>query len=383
MALLHQVGLRALSVTYEDTFGEYEATPGDFISFTYEGDPIERKPMLTVDTGGQANGTLGVTETQVLTVGFDQTFKTILNPNLVGIVCASMGASENTATAKYNYYTFLSSPASVTLKSRNLLEKYGDVAATHGTTGTGAGIVQYSGVQPYSLAVEADKSGWIKCDVGIRGYAAYKNPTDHTVGTVNDNRVAKASWLRFGDATLKTGTVDFNTPTANTPNFTSTADWKAKLQSFSWSVKANILEGGIYQFGTTATGTTDGTAKEYPFSGYEVSLKAKFMSASTEDATDFWKTREMAQTEFAVQIPIIGQSQGSSEYYTVTALFPRVRVKSCNLVNDNGVLMHDVEFQAIMLPNAASASATVLSTETFLYVTVVNTDTPSTFVGTI
>lgn len=374
---LQAVSFCGLSETYEDTFGEYESTITNFTGFAYEGDPIERKAVTVASTAGMATGALGVTQTEVVTVGFDASRKFILTPDLAGICLTSLGASESSGTANINYLTFLSSPSSVTLKSRNLLEKYGDASATHGASGT-ANIVQYSGVQPTSFMVEADKSGYVKATVQMKGYAAYKN-SSLTVAGLNDNRVSKTQFLRFGDATFKTGTNTF--VTTGLPQFSSTADWKAKLQSFSWSVVAKIVEGGMYQFGTTATGTLDGTVKEYPFAGYEATLKARFMSQSVEDATDFWKTREMAQTEFAVQIPIVGQLAAGSDYYSVIALFPRVRVKSANLVTDNGVLMHDVDFEVIFRGNSAADAADTAIAETFLYVTVKNNDSPTSYIA--
>lgn len=378
MAVLPQaVSMRGFSETYEDTFGEYESTITNFTVFPYEGDPIERKAMTIATTKGMANGTLGVTNTEVVTVGLEGEHKSILTPDLAGIMLTSLGASESSGTADINYLTFLSSPASVTLKARNMLEKYGDAAATHGTSGNN-NVVQYSGIQPTSFQVDGDKSGYVKCTTSLIGYAAYKNSA-LTVAGMNDNRVLKTQYLRFGDATLKTGTNTF--VTTGLPQFTSTADWKAKLQSFSWSIKANIVEAGLYQFGVTTTGTVDGTVKEYPFSGYETTLKAKFMSASVEDATDFWKTREMAQTEFAVQIPIVGQLATGSDYYSVIALFPRVRVKSSNLVSEDGVLMHDVDFEVIFRGNSAADAADTAIAETFLYVTVTNNNVPTSYIA--
>lgn len=365
-ALPQAVNMRAFSETYEDTFAEYEPTAADFTAFAYEGDPIERKAIITATDGGTANGTLGIRNTEVLTEGFDAEHKGILTPDLAGIALTSMGAGESNST-NIHYLKFLSSPNSVTLKQRNICEKVGDI------------IAQYSGVQITSFMVEADKSGYIKNTLGLRGYGAYKlSSATLSAATMNDNRVAKAQFLRFGDATLKTGTNTF--ATTGLPQFTSTADWKAKLQSFSWSVKANLVESGIYQFGTTSTGTVNGYAKDYPFAGYEATLKAKFLSSSVEDATDFWKTREMAQTEFALQIPIVGQLASGSDYYSVIALYPRVRVKSATAVVEDGVHMRDVEFEVIFRGNSAADAADTAIAETFLYVTVTNNGTPSSYI---
>jgi hypothetical protein len=262
-----------------------------------------------------------------------------------------------------------------------MIEKYGDVAATHGTGGAGTtGVVQYSGIQPVSFTVEGDKSGYIKCTTGLQGYYAYKCSAI-TPAAMNDNRVLKTQYLRFGDATLQTSSQAITYASTGLPQLGSNVDWKAKLQSFSYSIKANVVESGKYQFGTTATGTLSGTVKEYPFAGYEATLKAKFMSASVEDATDFWKTREMAQTEFAVNIPIVGQLAAGSDYYSVIALVTRTRVKSCNLVVEDGVLMHDVEFEVIFRPNSAADASDTAIAEVFAYFTIKNNNTPTSYIA--
>lgn len=383
MAVLPQaVSMRAFAETVDASVGAYESTITNFTTFPYEGDPLQRKAVTIASDKGMANGALGVANTEVVTVGLEGEHKSILTPDLAGIVLTSMGASEASGTANINYLSFLSSPTAVTLKSRNMLEKYGDAIATHGTGSPGTtGIVQYSGIQPVSFQVDGDKSGYVKCTTGLQGYTAYKCSALTPAG-MNDNRVLKTQYLRFGDATLKTSSQAITYATTGLPQLGTSVDWKAKLQSFSWSVKANIVEAGKYQFGTTATGTIDGKVKEYPFAGYEATLKAKFMSASVEDATDFWKTREMAQTEFAVEIPIVGQLAAGSDYYSVIALFTRCRVKTCNLVTEEGVLMHDVEFEVIFRPNSAADASDTAIAETFLYVTVKNNNTPTTYVAT-
>lgn len=367
MTVLPQaVNFRAIAETYEDTFAEYEGTAADYSAFAYEGDPIERKAGVIATDGGMANGTFGIRNTEVLTEGFDVEHKSILTPDFAGIALTSLGAGESNST-NIHYLKFLSSPNSVTLKQRNIIEKMGDI------------ITQYSGCQITSFGVEADKAGYVKNMAQIRGYGNYKTTSlALSAATMNDNRINKDQFLKFGDATLKTGTNSFST---GVPVFTSTADWKAKLRSFSWSIKANIVESGVYQFGTTTTGTTDGKAKDWPFAGYEVALKAKFLSASVEDATDFWITREIAQTEFALQIPIVGKLASGSDYYSVIALFPRVRVKRAAPVVEDGVHMRNVEFEVIFRGNSAADAADTAIAETFLYVTCTNNGTPASYIA--
>lgn len=343
MPLMQAASKRGFSKGYEDTFGEYEETASDYVCFNYEGDPIEVQEDVLYVNNDEVSGSVEPTDSELLTYKIDGTHVNRLTPTLAGLFFTAL-ADTNATTAGVASYThkctFLSSGSSgafTGIKTRNMLEKFGDK------------LYQYSGVGMTSLEIAQDAKGYAKATIGLRGLAAYKS-SSITFANMITYMVAE-DYLTFADMSFKRGTYD-----QATNIFSSLTDFTAKVRSLNFKFENTIDESGAYQMGSSSK-----YIRAMPISGRTISLTAKVSFNSVDDLTDDWFTDYFEQTERAIQVPIIGAVIGGTEKYSVILNFPKVRAKTIKVSNDNGILTRDLEFTIMGTPNG-----------TTLYVEVIN-----------
>lgn len=344
MALMHATGKRGISKTYEDTFGEYEDTPTDYICFNYEGDPIEvQEDVLHINTD-EVSGSVEPTLSEIITYKLDGSHVNRLTPSLAAFFFTSAAdsiATTNPETGVYQHICkFLSSGTSgawASLKTRNMSEKFGDK------------IYQYSGVGFPSIEIAQDSKAYAKGTLGVKGLAAYK-ASSITAAQMQTAMVAE-DYLLFSDMGFKRGTYDQSTDV-----FSSVTDYTAKVRSLNFKFENTIDEAGAYLMGSASK-----YIKAMPITGRSISLTAKVSFNSVDDATDDWFTDFLAQTEWALNIPMEGALAGATQKFSVIINIPKARAKTIKVSNDNGILTRDLEFTVMGTPNGTTLTATIIS----------------------
>lgn len=335
-----KISLRGFSKGYEDTFGEYEDTANAadyFVDTPDEPAPIMAAPNLIYTDADSANGTFGATTTANITYGFEGEHVSVLKPDIAGTIIGAQATTEtNTGAGPYTHkYKFQSSGSSgaLSIKSRNMLE-------AHGNT-----IDQYSGVVAPEFEIIADKSGYVKLRAALMGYAA-KKTSSFTLANMVTQTVSLSQGLKFGDAKMIKGT--HNT---GTDSFTAVDTYNPYVESFSIKHAMNIVDSTKYQMGSQT-----GLVKAWDVGGISCEVKAKVHitavdSSSPSGEAQNWLTWLMGQTEFALQFPIVGALISGSDYFTVTTVFPKVRLKAAKEIAEDGILKRELDFEVIYTPN--------------------------------
>lgn len=339
-----KVGKWGLSKTYEDTFAEYEDTASDYECFNYEGGIIRVQPNTYFENSNEVNLTHGAVVASIINNKLEGSRSCRLTTNLAAMaftgICQTVTVT-NPESGAYKSVCELESTAALTIKTRNMLEKYGAL------------ISQHAGVFIRSIEITGERGGHVMANVDLIGTGKYKASSITAANMKTYSAVQEANNRNF-----KYGDVDFIKGTFNlsTNVFSTVTNYSSDLISFA--AKIGLQTEQDYQFSDSTGNVTD----IIPIKP-EISLTAV---VKTSDQTT-WRDLRDNQTEFAISIPIIGYNFTGTAYYTVTLDFPKVRVKVADPQDDNGKIVTNLEFQPIMTENDTCFVATIIN-ETTTYV---------------
>jgi hypothetical protein len=340
MALQAAVGRRAFSETYEDTWGEYEETTTDFTSFNYDGDPIFHKARNLYVNDNECSGSAQPTQSEILTLEATGSHKGRLTPMLAGIFFSSL-CDTYTATAgdssTYTHGCKFKSSTIPSIKSRNMLELAGGV------------VRQYSGVVFPSFEMSVEKEQFVNATMGVVGYYATKT-SSLTVANMETYKNAE-TYMNFGDVSFARGTYDQSTDV-----FSSVDSFTTKVRSLTVKCEATMDDNYAYQLGNTTKTRNGALAVDTKWT-----ITGQLLINALDDATDDWLTDYLAQTEWAVNIPIVGEIAGGAVPYSITLDFPKCRCKQVDLGKDNGLLVRNIELTVMGTPNGTTAFARIVN----------------------
>lgn len=342
-SLSNKTDLRGISLTYEGTYGNEEVTSSNILAYPYRGQPLEVKPVHVFTDGETANGTLGVSRMDIITQEINESMEMELHSDLVSQVLHGLANSQSEATTSPESYTsLLYSQALPTLKSRNVVERYGTE------------LVQYTGCvfTGFSVSISASDNNKIgKLTIPIRGYHTLQTSPTVTYANLGTQMVSLDGFLSHGDTSFLRGAA-FSSANLNTgiTAWSTVDDFTSKMESVEYGVNYPLLESALWKAGTTSSGTRVKSYRVTPeLAGPpSVTLKAKVRCNNLDDSTDDWYTEMIAETEFSIRVSSIGKVISSGVYSTVQATFPNVRIKSCPLVKEDGIYKRDVEFEVLM-----------------------------------
>lgn len=343
MSLKIAEGWRALSHKVEAAYGNLNATAAgaDFVAFPYKGGPIYRKS--DVDTNAdEVNGAFLPHLTYLRKTYIEDTIKGYLTPELAAIALRGFATTEATVTTvgttgKQHIYkisgTKLGDSSTGLFRTMNLIEK------------EGGSIVQYSGLVMPSLKVMFKRGAWVEFEAPIHGFKATQASSILTTNAqMKAIRVAE-SYMKHNDVTFKRGTTYTanNSTTLDVLGGTVT-NWHAKMISGELQIGAEAEK--QWQMGDTS---------KYVSKLEPTKAIAELSAVFEADAITEWQDFYEAETEFGIEIPIVGSLiAGGTAYYTVTFDFSRVKVASVETGEDNGKLTRAVKFHILADPGAAN-----------------------------
>lgn len=340
MALLKATGRRAFSKTYEDTWGEYEETPGDFTSLNFDGAHLFHKAKNLYLNENEVTGSLHPTQSEILTRELRGDHKGRLSPMLAGLFFSSWCdtySSTPGASSTYTHMCKFKSSVQPSMKSRNMLEL------------CGGAVRQYSGIVFPSFEISSEKEQFINATMGVLGYYATKT-SSVTAANMETNKNTE-SYMNFGDLAFSRGTYN-----QSTDAYVATDTFTAKVRSLTIKCEVLLDENSMYQMGNTTT-TVD---NQIPINT-KWTISGKLQINALDDATDDWLTDYFARTTWAVQVPITGAIAAGAVNYYIGYNFPVCEIASCDLTEDNGLLTRDIEITVLGTPNGTSAVVNIVN----------------------
>lgn len=343
MSLKIAEGWRALSHKVEAAYGNLNATANgaDFVAFPYKGTPLFRKSDV-ITNADEVNGAFLPNQAVLYKTYIEDSIKGYLTPELAAIVVRGFAGTEATVTTvgttgKQHIYklsgTKLGDTSTGLFRTMNLIEKEGST------------IVQYSGLVCPSLKVSFKRGAWVEFEAPIHGFKATQASSILTTNAqMKAIRVAE-SYLKHNDVTFKRGTTYTanNSTTLDVLGGTVT-NWNAKMISGELNIGTELEK--QWQMGDSSKYVT----KLEP-----TKVVAELSAVFEADAITEWQDFFEAETEFGIEIPIIGSViAGGSANYTVQFDFSRVRVASVETGEDNGKLTRNVKFHILGDPGAAN-----------------------------
>lgn len=319
-----QAGIRA--------FSRQVITPGNdihgtetFLGFEYEGDPLEHEAGEYYIDESKVNQSLVPTTSRIVTQRLEGQHADLLLPNYVGLFCGCMADAETSTLSSGESaiwdknYKFLTSglaaqnfaPADV--RYRNMIEFIANR------------IKVYQGVALTGIEIQSVRGQAAKCTLDVRGYNKIVNvhTSFDSYAELIGVKPSTQPFLTYGMVSLHEGTYTFSSEA-----FVSSTDHSARIIEATFGIKNPVID--IFQHGDTL-----GAVSRLHKAKWEPTLKFKYELSTTNDFFDKYE----AQTEFAVQIPIVGPvipGAANNTTYKITLIFPKCRVKATPKISRDG-----------------------------------------------
>ncbi len=315
-------GWRALSRTIETPYGTAESVSA---SYPFEGEPSQVKPVDTVSNENENKGLRDADSFDILTKMLEGNHTQRATPDLCALALASVLQKVTTDQPdnvndpnSYRHYV-----------ERDLTAAGVELSASALTMIENDGVQQkvYAGIVGKSFQISTSRNGFAEIVWEFLGKGTEANDAN-AKPAVNGE-----SYLMAGDLTINRGSALTGTVAGGNLALTGGSDLSAKVREFSYKVDNGARP--VFEIGDQTK--TVSRFEQGPRFTHELKIKFEMEDTTHHDAL-------LAETEYALHLPILGGLIETNFNYQCTLWFPKVQYIEAVKTVEDGILVVDATF---------------------------------------